>query len=174
MDSFQGTALIADPSAAAGRAAAYLLERLGFRVVLTDNADEALALIAGTSPDLVLAEARVETRDGRWLTEAIRCLPGGQAACLFHVTAESAAASIHRAIEAGADDYLVKPYDEALLRFKLMQAKMRGRLCREPGGRRTTLRLVQDNDAVAGVSQAQTGARTGDTSWRFRLYGRAV
>lgn len=169
MESFQGTALIADPSAAAGGAAAYLLERLGFRVVLTDNADEALALIAGTSPDLVLAEARVTMRDGRWLTEAIRHQPGGQAPCLFHVTAESAAASIHRAIEAGADDYLVKPYDEALLRFKLVQAKMRGRL-----GGRAKLRLVQDNDAVVAGSQAQAGVRTGDTSWRFRLYGRAV
>lgn len=169
MDSFQGTALIADPSAAAGQAAAYLLERLGFRVVLTDNADEALALIAGTGPDLVLAEARAITRDGRWLTEAIRRRPGGQAPCLFHVTAESGAASIHRAIEAGADDYLVKPYDEALLRFKLMQAKMRGRF-----GSRAKLRLVQDNDAVAAMPQAQAGARTGDTSWRFRLYGRAV
>ncbi len=78
MESFQGTALIADPSAAAGGAAAYLLEQLGFRVVLADNADEALALIAGTSPDLVLAEARVVTEDGRWLTEAIRLRLGGQ------------------------------------------------------------------------------------------------
>lgn len=166
MIGFRATALIADPSAAAGQAAAYLLEQLGFRVAVADTAEETLALIAGTAPDLVLAEARVETPDGRLLTEVIRCQPGGDGFCLFHVTAETAAASIHRAIEAGADDYLVKPFDEALLRFKLMQARMRGRL----GTGRAKLRLVQDNEAAGDAS----GARTGETSWRFRVYGRAV
>ncbi len=152
------TALIADLSDASRRAASHLLERLGFRVATASAAEEALALIAGTAPDLVLADARIETANGGLLPAAIRKLAAGRDVCLFHVTADAGASSIRRAMDAGADDYLVKPYDEALLRFKLMQARTRGRL--DAG--RPKLRVVQDN------------AATGATSWRFGLYGKAV
>lgn len=155
-------ALIADPSAEARRAASHMLKRLGFRVAGAASAEEALALIAATGPDLVLAEARLETADGRPLIEAVRDQAGGEGPCLLHVTSDGAAASIRRAIEAGADDYLVKPYDEALLRFKLAQLRTRGRL--DAG--RPRLRVVQDG--------ARIGASTGATSWRFGLYGKAV
>ena len=152
------TALVADQSAEARRAASHMLERLGFRVAGAAGAEEALALIAGTSPDLILADARLETGGGRMLLEAIRRQAEGATSCVFHVTSDPAAASIRRAIDAGADDYLVKPYDEALLRFKLAQARTRGRL--EAG--RARLRVVQDNSSA------------GATSWRFGLYGKAV
>jgi two-component system chemotaxis response regulator CheY len=152
------TALIADLSDASRRAASHLLERLGFRVATASAAEEALALIAGTAPDLVLADARIETSNGGLLPAAIRKLAAGRETCLFHVTADAGASSIRRAMEAGADDYLVKPYDEALLRFKLMQARARGRI--DAG--RPKLCVVQDN------------AATGETSWRFGLYGKAV
>lgn len=152
------TALVADQSAEARRAASHMLERLGFRVAGAAGAEEALALIAGTAPDLVLADARLETPGGRTLLEAIRKQADGAAPCVFHVTSDAAPASIRRAIEAGADDYLVKPYDEALLRFKLAQARTRGRL--EAG--RPALRVVQDNSSA------------GATSWRFGLYSKAV
>jgi two-component system chemotaxis response regulator CheY len=151
-------ALVADSSAAAGRAAAHLLERLGFRVACAEGADEAIALIAGTRPELVLADCRIETAGGRGLIETIRRQGWGGDICLFHVTADGSPSSIRRALDAGADDYIVKPYDEALLRFKLMQARTRGRL--DTG--RPRLRVVQDNSS------------TGDTSWRFRVYGRTA
>lgn len=152
------TALVADPSPAARRVASHLLERLGFRVAGASGSGEALALIAGTAPDLIMIDGRLETPNGGLLVEAVRRLPRGRDFCLFHVTADGAPASVRRALEAGADDYLVKPFDEALLDFKLAQARTRGRL----DARRTHLRLVQDNSA------------TGATSWRFGLFGKAV
>lgn len=117
-----------------------------------------MALIAGTRPELVLADGRVETAGGSGLIETIRRQGWGGDLCLFHVTADGSTSSIRRALDAGADDYIVKPYDEALLRFKLMQARTRGRL--DTG--RPKLRVVQDNSSG------------GDTSWRFRVYGRTA
>ena len=151
-------ALIADSSAAAGRAAAHLLERLGFRAACVASAEEAMALIAGTRPELVLADSKIETATGHSLIETIRRQRWGGEPCLIHVTADGSSAAVRRALDAGADDYLVKPYDEALLRFKLMQARTRGRL--DTG--RPHLRVVQDNSSA------------GDTSWRFRVYGRTA
>ncbi|MAM93984.1 response regulator [Parvibaculum sp.] len=152
------TALVADRTAEARHAASHMLEGLGFRVAGAADAGEALALIAGTAPDLVLADARLETAEGSTLLEAIRKQAGGAGPCILHVTMDGAPASIRRAIEAGADDYLVKPYDEALLRFKLAQARTRGRL--DAG--RPKLRVVQGNSSA------------GATSWHFGLYGKAV
>jgi two-component system chemotaxis response regulator CheY len=149
------TALVADPSAAPRRAAGFLLESLGFRVAMAATMEEALALAKGLQPDLVLADARLEGAEGGSPVEALRTVSD---ACLFHVTADGGAAGVRRAVEAGADDYLVKPFDAALLDFKLAQARSRGRLAAKP----SSLRLVQDNAAA------------GDTSWRFQLFGKAV
>jgi DNA-binding response OmpR family regulator len=57
-------------------------------------------------------------------------------------------------MDAGADDYLIKPFDRELLSFKLDQARARGRL----RTRGTPMKLVQDNSH----------------SWRFRVFGKAV
>ncbi|MBX3488303.1 response regulator [Parvibaculum sp.] len=146
------TALVADPSEAARQTAARMLESLGFRVATACNAAEALALVRELAPGLVLADARLETADGGLAIAAIRKISG---VCLFHVSADGGAAGVRGAMEAGADDYLVKPYDAALLGFKLAQARTRGRLKPVP-------RLVQDNAAPEGPG------------WRLQSFGKAV
>tara|TARA_R110002110_G_scaffold63285_10_gene176145 strand:- start:2859 stop:3323 length:465 start_codon:yes stop_codon:yes gene_type:complete len=152
------TALVADPSPASRRAARHLLERLGFGVAEASCPADALAFVSGTAPDLVLVDGGLEGPDGGLLMEAIRNLPAARDICLFHVAAEALPASIRRAIDAGADDYLVKPFDEALLGFKLAQARTRGRF----GAGRARLRIVGE------------GPDAERASWRFGLFGKAV
>ena len=152
------TALVADQSAEARDAASHMLERLGFRVAGAAGAEEALALTAETAPDLVLAEGSLQTAGGRMLLEAIRMQADGGRPCVFHVTSDPGAASIRRAMDTGADDYLVKPYDEALLRFKLAQARTRGRL----EAARPKLSLVQGGSSAVAASRY------------FGVYGKAV
>ena len=146
------TALVADPSAAMRLAASQMLESLGFRVATACDAAEALALVRELAPGLVLADARLETADGGLVVADIRKISN---ACLFHVSADGGAAGVRGAMEAGADDYLVKPYDAALLRFKLAQARTRGRLKPAP-------RLVQDNAAPEAFG------------WRLQTFGKAI
>lgn len=129
-----------------------MLESLGFRVVTACNAAEALASVRELAPDLVLADAGLETADGGLAVAAIRKISN---ACLFHISADGGAAGVRGAMEAGADDYLVKPYDAALLGFKLAQARTRGRLKPMP-------RLVQDNAMPEALG------------WRLQRFGKAV
>ncbi|MEX2249409.1 MAG: response regulator, partial [Parvibaculum sp.] len=110
------TALVADSSAAMRLAASQMLESLGFRVIVSGDAADALSLTREIRPDLVLVDGRLETADGGLAVAAIRKISN---ACLFHVSADGGAAGVRSAMEAGADDYLVKPFDAALLRFKL-------------------------------------------------------
>ena len=136
------TALVADPSTATRQAAAEMLESLGFQVVTAAAATEALSLTEELAPDLVLADARLETADGALAIAAIRRISD---ACLIHLSADGGAAGVRGAMDAGADDYLVRPFDISLLRFKLAQARTRRRL-RPPEDKP---RLVQDNSRNA-------------------------
>lgn len=147
------TALIADSSAPLRRAARFLFESLGFDVAGARDGAEAAALVEGLSPDLIILDARLVGGEGTSLIEAIRALPEGRRACVFYV-ADGGPVSVRAAIEAGADDYLIKPFDRELLAFKIAQARGRGRLTE---GVRVT-KLVQDNSR----------------SWRFRAFGKAV
>ncbi len=147
------TSLIADSSAPVRKAAQFLLESLGFEVAGARDGAEVLAALKGLAPDLVILDARLAGTETVPLIEEIRSMPEGARTCIFFV-AEGGPASVRAAIDAGADDYLIKPFDRELLSFKLDQARARGRL-RESA---RTMKLVQDNSH----------------SWRFRVFGKAV
>jgi CheY-like chemotaxis protein len=160
---FVATALIADPSAPVRRAAPFLLESLGFETVAARSGEEALMLVRSLSPALILADGELPGLEGGAAIEAIRGLPEGRDACLFHLTADGGPAGICAALDAGADDYLARPFDRQVLALKLAQARARGKLA--AGGAsaaraasRHVPKLVQDNSS----------------SWRFRRFGRAV
>tara|TARA_R110002124_G_scaffold29084_1_gene101792 strand:+ start:553 stop:1011 length:459 start_codon:yes stop_codon:yes gene_type:complete len=146
--------ILADQSAAFGRAAKFLFESLGHDMEWARNGQETLELVRGMSPDLVIVDARLPGFEGTSLVEAIRALPDGQGPCVFLIPENTRPATVRAALDAGADDYLIKPFDRELVSFKLTQAKARGRLVERP---RIT-RLVQDNSS----------------SWRFRTFGKVA
>ncbi len=147
------TCLIADSSAPVRKAAKFLLESLGFEVAGVRDGDEALRTAQSVAPDLILLDARLPGIEAAALIDEIRSRPEGARACIFFI-ADGGPAGVRAAMEAGADDFLIKPFDRELLSFKLQQARARGRL-RE--GKRA-MKLVQDNSH----------------SWRFRAFGKAI
>ena len=153
MESTVATCLIADSSAPVRKAAKFLLESLGFEVAGARDGDEALRMVRGVAPDLVLLDARLPEGETVALIDEIRSLPEGARACIFFI-ADGGASSVRAAMEAGADDFLIKPFDRELLSFKLEQARARGSLSEG----KKAMRLVQDNSH----------------SWRFRVFGKAV
>jgi two-component system chemotaxis response regulator CheY len=146
--------LIADQSAAFRRAAQYLFESLGHAVLCARNGMETLDLSKETLPDLIIVDARLEGFEGTVLVEKLRAMPSSRRPCIFFVAENGGPASIRAALDAGADDYLIKPFDRELVAFKLAQAKARGHLVERP----PVTKLVQDNSS----------------SWRFRTFGKAV
>jgi two-component system LytT family response regulator len=116
-------ALIVDDEPLARRNIAALLAREpGIAVVgQCGSADEALAAIAGTTPDLVFLDIEMPECDGFELLERIGPAP---AFALVFVTAHQQFAL--RAFEVGALDYLLKPFDDQ--RFERVLARARERL----------------------------------------------
>lgn len=79
---------------------------------------EALATFGdGSGFDLVITDWNMPEMNGLELTQAIRS--SGSKVPVMMVTTESEKDSVLKAIQAGVNDYLVKPFDNEMLRLKL-------------------------------------------------------
>ena len=97
------------------------LTREGHQVVCASNGDDALNSLRAR-PDLVLVDIAMPGIDGIELCRRIRGNPATAATPILFVTVSGDIESKTAAFDAGADDYLVKPFDlqELSLRVKAL------------------------------------------------------
>ncbi|HVB44259.1 MAG TPA: response regulator transcription factor [Streptosporangiaceae bacterium] len=114
--------LVEDDAAIRGALIRALTER-GHAVSSTPTAMEALQLVVGSPPDLVILDLGLPDLDGY---EALRMLRAISRVPVVVATARDDEADIVRVLDAGADDYLVKPFGvgqiEARVRAVLRRA----------------------------------------------------
>ncbi len=75
------------------------------------SAEQALAMLARTAPDMVMLDIMLPGIDGYEACRRIRSSPGGRAIQVLMISARSSRGEQVRAYAAGADDYVVKPFD---------------------------------------------------------------
>jgi signal transduction histidine kinase len=92
-----------------------LLAPLGHRLVRAADAMEAMQVFEEARPDLVISDLRMPRYDGIDLLGMIRTHPDRSDTPVILVTAHGEREHRLRALRAGADDFLEKPIDEALL-----------------------------------------------------------
>ncbi|MBN1200474.1 MAG: response regulator transcription factor [Anaerolineae bacterium] len=94
-----------------------LLERRGYEVVPAYRAEDGLRKAYGTHPDLVLLDIMMPDMDG-W--EVCRRLRELSDVPIIFLTAKDDVSDVVKGLEMGADDYVVKPYDndELVARIK--------------------------------------------------------
>jgi two-component system, OmpR family, alkaline phosphatase synthesis response regulator PhoP len=104
----------------------FMLEREGHAVTVLGDGQLALRHICmQAAPDLVLLDMMLPYHDGLTLLREMRALPGWATTPVLMLTARSLESDIVRALEAGASDYVVKPFQpqELLARVRrLMRA----------------------------------------------------
>jgi len=96
-----------------------LVRRLGHEVVEAADGIEAVTLFSAHQPDLVLLDALMPRMDGMEAARQIKVLAGEQLIPLIFLTSLSDADELARCLEAGGDDFLVKPYNRILLEAKI-------------------------------------------------------
>jgi CheY-like chemotaxis protein len=98
----------------------FVLEMEGFRVATAEDGEEALAQIAALRPPVVVLDAMMPRRDGFDVCRTIKGDPGLAGVHVVMLTAMGQKADRERALAAGADHFMTKPFDEeellALLR----------------------------------------------------------
>jgi diguanylate cyclase (GGDEF)-like protein len=117
--------LIADDDAILREIASAMLKEAGFGVQTVPSGDAAVAACALRMPDIVLLDVEMAEGDGYQACANIRSLPGGADLPIVMVTGCDDTASIDRAYEAGATDFVVKPINWTLLAHRIRYV-MRG------------------------------------------------
>jgi len=111
--------LVVDDSSVVRRIARQILEDLSFRVSEAENGEIALAACGRAMPDAILLDWNMPVADGPTFLARLRRLDGGGAPKVIFCTTENDIEHITRAIEGGADEYIMKPFDQDILRAKL-------------------------------------------------------
>lgn len=115
------TCLIVDDSAVIRKVARRIMEGLGLTVSEAEDGVKALALCAQAMPDAVLLDWNMPNMDGYAVLKALRQSPDGHRPKVLFCTTENDVGAIARALHAGADEYIMKPFDRDILRDKLEQ-----------------------------------------------------
>jgi two-component system chemotaxis response regulator CheY len=114
------TCLVVDDSKVIRKVARHILETLDFTVSEAGDGREALAYCEATAPDVVLLDWNMPVMSGM---EFLRALGESNAVAtrpkIVFCTTENGTGHIRAAIEAGADEYVMKPFDRETLHSKL-------------------------------------------------------
>ncbi len=107
------------------------LRKAGFNVVEAENGRHALSLFRDERPDLVLLDVVMPEMDGFETCSAIRTYPEGAYTQVLMVTGLDDTESINRAFDAGADGFIPKPVNLAMLGHQGRYMLRAGRAFRE-------------------------------------------
>ena len=112
------TCLVVDDSRVVRRVARRILETQGFTVREAEDGQQALLACREAMPDSVLLDWNMPVMNGLEMLERMRAQGYDQVKVLM-VTTEAENDFIIRALNAGADEYLMKPFDAEALNDKL-------------------------------------------------------
>ncbi|UQV17794.1 response regulator [Brevundimonas albigilva] len=115
------TCLIVDDSRIIRKVARRIVEGLGYEVDEAADGAEALAYCTGAMPDVLLIDWNMPVMDGLSFLRLLRGLPGGDRPKVLFCTIETRPDRIAEALAAGADDYVMKPFDGEILQSKLAE-----------------------------------------------------
>lgn len=116
------TCLIVDDSRIIRKVARRILEDMGFEVSEAADGAEALAYCRAEMPKAVLLDWNMPVMDGMAFLRQLRTEPGGADPTVMMCTVENDPARIVEALDAGADEYVMKPFDGDILESKFAEA----------------------------------------------------
>ncbi|KQW01587.1 diguanylate cyclase domain-containing protein [Rhizobacter sp. Root1221] len=111
--------LVVDDQPGVRVAMAAQLDAMGHRVFEAGDATWALDQFQRHKPDLVLLDVVMPGHDGYWLARKMRECEAGHWTPIIFLSARDQEEDLSRGIEAGGDDYLVKPVSAVVLAAKL-------------------------------------------------------
>lgn len=113
------TCLIVDDSRVIRKVGRHIVESLGFSVTEAEDGQQGLDRCAEAMPDLILLDWNMPVMTGMEFLINLRARDGGDAPKVVFCTTENDVGHIREAVSAGADEYVMKPFDHETLRLKL-------------------------------------------------------
>ncbi len=113
--------LIVDDSNVIRKVARRILESMKLQISEAEDGRQALEACVSTMPDAILLDWNMPVMDGFDFMRELRKLPGGDRPKVVFCTTENDIAHIARAMHAGADEYIMKPFDAEIVRSKFAE-----------------------------------------------------
>src|SRR5579872_4867942 len=112
--------LVIDDSRAMRMILKKTLLELGHEVVEAGNGQEGLEMLAGKGPfSVALVDWNMPIKNGYEFIQAVRSDAGNNSMKLIMVTTEVETSQVAKALEAGANEYVMKPFTKDILREKI-------------------------------------------------------
>lgn len=115
------TCLIVDDSRVVRKVIRRILEDFEFTCTEVDNGQSAYDICLSAMPDLIMLDWKMPIMSGIEFVEKLRATDGGDAPKVVFCTTENTRTYIERAMAAGADEYIMKPFDREIIHAKLSQ-----------------------------------------------------
>lgn len=122
MGSAMKTCLVVDDSRMIRRVATRILRDMKFEASEAQDGREAMTLCRTKMPDAILLDWNMPIMDGLSFLKELRKEPGGGSPVVVFCTAERDVIKITEALDAGADEYVMKPFDSDILESKFSEA----------------------------------------------------
>jgi two-component system chemotaxis response regulator CheY len=115
------TCLIVDDSSIIRKVARRILEDLEFQILEAADGEQAVETCQHELPDAILLDWNMPKMGGYDFLRVLRGLPGGERPKVVFCTTENDVAHIARALQAGANEYIMKPFDKDIVESKFQE-----------------------------------------------------
>lgn len=113
--------LVVDDSRVVRKVARRIVEDLGFGCAEAEDGQKAYESCQSSMPDVILLDWNMPVMSGIEFLEKLRQMENGQSPKVVFCTTENAFDHIQRAIKAGANEYIMKPFDSEIIKTKFEQ-----------------------------------------------------
>jgi len=113
--------LVVDDSRVVRKVARRIVEDLGFTCDEAEDGQKAYEFCQGEMPDAILLDWNMPIMSGIEFLEKLREMDNGGSPKVIFCTTENDMNHIQRAIQAGANEYIMKPFDSEIIESKFAQ-----------------------------------------------------
>lgn len=113
--------LVVDDSRVIRRVARKIVEELGFSVTEAEDGKQALDECQNAMPDAILLDWNMPVMSGIEFLKELRHTDNGSDPIVIFCTTENDMNNIQEAIGAGANEYIMKPFDSEIIQSKFSQ-----------------------------------------------------
>jgi two-component system chemotaxis response regulator CheY len=115
------TCLVVDDSPVIRKIARSILEEMDFRIAEAEDGGQALQACERELPDAVLLDWNMPVMDGYGFLGHLHRLPGGERPKVVFCTTENNHDHVSRALRAGANEYIMKPFNKDIVAAKFLE-----------------------------------------------------
>ncbi|MGL1919571.1 MAG: response regulator [Hyphomicrobiales bacterium] len=115
------TCLVVDDSSVIRKVARRVLEELDFEILEAEDGQKALDQCDADMPEAILLDWNMPVMDGLEFLVQLRSRKNGDVPKVIFCTTENDISHIAQAVQAGADEYIMKPFDREILENKFQE-----------------------------------------------------